>query len=94
MGIDCMGMGGNGNVKKIHSRPSLLSRRLNRLRCTETVRPFPFNTYVTSAKAGTDGIPAEVLKKCSSCLLPHLVDLFEAIYINFISPKWQHDTRY
>ena len=42
----------------------------------------------------TDGIPTEVFKKCSSCLLPHLVDLFEAIYINFISPKWQHDTRY
>ena len=29
---------------------------------------------------GTDGIPAEVFKKCSSCLLPHLVDLFEAIW--------------
>jgi len=25
---------------------------------------------------GTDGIPAEVFKKCSSCLLLHLVDLF------------------
>jgi len=29
---------------------------------------------------GTDGIPAEVFKKCSSCLLPHLVDLLEAIW--------------
>ena len=29
---------------------------------------------------GTDGIPAEVFKKCSSCFLPHLVDLFEAIW--------------
>ena len=33
---------------------------------------------------GTDGIPAEVFKKCSSCLLPHLVDLFEAIWFTAI----------
>ena len=36
---------------------------------------------------GTDGIPAEVFKKCSSCLLPHLVDLFEAIWNEAAVPQ-------
>ena len=38
------------------------------------------NQISNGRAAGTDGIPAEVFKKCSSCLLPHLVDLFEAIW--------------
>jgi len=36
---------------------------------------------------GTDGIPAEVFKKCSSCLLPHLIDLFEAIWNEATVPR-------
>ena len=36
---------------------------------------------------GTDGIPAEVFKKCSSCFLPHLVDLFEAIWNEAAVPQ-------
>ena len=36
---------------------------------------------------GTDGILAEVFKKCSSCLLPHLVDLFEAIWNEAVIPQ-------
>jgi len=34
----------------------------------------------TSNGKAPDGIPAEVFKKCSLCFLPHLVDLFEAIW--------------
>jgi len=36
---------------------------------------------------GTDGIPAEVFKKCCSCLLPHLVDLVEAIWSEAAVPQ-------
>jgi len=35
----------------------------------------------------TDGVPTEVFKKCSLCFLPHLVDLFEAIWSEAAVPQ-------
>jgi len=37
--------------------------------------------------SGNDGIPADVYKMCSLCLLPHLVDLFEAIWSEAAVPQ-------
>ena len=52
-----------------------LASRLDEVPTTAEIQKA-INQMSNGKAPGTDGIPAEVFKKCSSCLLLHLVDLF------------------